>query len=502
MYLIGYDIGSSSIKAGLIEAETGETKGVVQYPDREMPIAAPHPGWAEQDPELWWQYVGKATRKLLAKTRIDASSVRAVGIAYQMHGLVLVDKDHQVLRPSIIWCDSRAVPVGQAAFRRLGEQQALAHLLNSPGNFTASKLRWVQENEPALYDRIHAFMLPGDYIAMKLTGEPSTTISGLSEGVFWDFRRGAVADMVLEDFQIARDLIPRIVPTFSVQGELSRSASAATGLPRGIPVSYRAGDQPNNALSLNVLEPGEVAGTGGTSGVVYAVTDEPRYDPKSRVNGFAHVNYKPEAPRIGVLMCVNGAGILYSWMKHQIVPEDLSYGDMEKMAGAVPVGAEGLTLLPFGNGAERILENRNLQAHLAHLDLNRHGKAHLLRAGLEGIAFAFVYGIEIMQGMGLSMEVMRVGNDNLFQSALFAHTISTLTNSRIEMMQTTGAIGAARGAGVGAGIYRSLKVAMRNMKSLHTYEPHEDPGPYREAYQRWSRQLHEKLQRHPVSLHS
>jgi len=498
MYLIGYDIGSSSIKAALIEAESGHTLGLVQFPDREMAIAAPQPGWAEQSPETWWKYVGKATRKLLAQTGINSHAVRAIGIAYQMHGLVLIDKDQQVLRPSIIWCDSRAVPIGQAAFKRIGEHLALSHLLNSPGNFTASKLHWVQENEPELYDKVHAFMLPGDYIAMKLTGEPSTTISGLSEGVFWDFQEGAVADMVLDDYGIDRGLIPPIVPTFSVQGELSQSAAAATGLPRGIPVAYRAGDQPNNALALNVLQPGEVAGTGGTSGVVYAVTDQARYDPKSRVNAFAHVNYTPEQPRIGVLMCVNGAGILYSWMKHQMMSEGVSYNDMEKMAASVGVGADGLSLLPFGNGAERILENRNLGAQLAKLDLNRHGRAHLVRAGLEGVAFAFAYGMEIMESMGLSYKVMRVGNDNLFQSKVFAQTIANLAGIRIEMYNATGAVGAARGAGVGAGIYRSLRVAMRNRKPLHTYEPSQEVGPHRDAYDRWFQHLQHHLKMQPV----
>ncbi len=498
MYLIGYDIGSSSIKAALIEAESGHTVGIAQYPDREMLIDAPQPGWAEQHPDTWWQYVGKATRKLLAQTGIDAQAVRAIGIAYQMHGLVLIDKNHQVLRPSIIWCDSRAVPIGQAAFKRIGEHRALSHLLNSPGNFTASKLHWVQENEPELYDKVHTFMLPGDYIAMKLTGEPNTTISGLSEGVFWDFREGDIADMVLDDYGIDRGLIPPIVPTFSVQGELSQSAAAATGLPRGIPVGYRAGDQPNNALALNVLQPGEVAGTGGTSGVVYAVTDQARYDPKSRVNAFAHVNYTPDQPRIGVLMCVNGAGILYSWLKHQAMPGKTSYEEMEAMAASIGVGADGLSLLPFGNGAERILENRNLGAQLANLDLNRHTRPHLLRAGLEGIAFAFVYGMEIMESMGLSYEVMRVGNDNLFQSAVFAQTVANLTGIRIEMYDATGAVGAARGAGVGAGIYRSLRVAMRNMKSLHAYEPAPEVGPYREAYDRWFQRLQHQLKMQPV----
>ncbi len=493
MYLIGYDIGSSSIKAALVDARTGETVGIAQHPETEMAIAAPEPGWAEQDPENWWNYVCSATRKLLRQTEADPLAVRAVGIAYQMHGLVLIDRDRKVLRPSIIWCDSRAVDIGREAFRHIGHEKSLEHLLNSPGNFTASKLRWVKENEPGVYKKIHKMMLPGDYIAMRLTGEVNTTIGGLSEGVLWDFKENDIARLVLEQYGIEADLLPEWRPTFSEQGLLTDAAAEATGLPAGIPVSYRAGDQPNNALALNVLEPGEVAATGGTSGVVYAVTDQPLYDPKSRVNGFAHVNYTQAEPRIGVLMCINGAGIQYSWLKHQTMPPDISYEAMERLASSVPVGAEGISVLPFGNGAERILENRELGSQWYGLDFNRHTRGHLIRAGLEGVAFAFTYGIEILQEMGLRIEVMRVGNDNLFQSRLFAETVATLAGSQIEMLETTGAVGAARGAGVGAGIYDSLADAFRKIKLVDTYQPKKNVALYRDAYEQWRLHLDNQL---------
>lgn len=494
MYLIGYDIGSSSIKAALVHADTGETVGVAQHPEREMPIDAPQPGWAEQDPASWWEHVCHATRNLLKKTGIDPSEIGAVGISYQMHGLVLIDKGGKVLRPSIIWCDSRAVGIGRKAFQGIGPKKALEHLLNSPGNFTASKLRWVRENEPETYEKVHKIMLPGDYIAYRLTGEVSTTISGLSEGILWDFNENDVAQMVLEEYGIDRQLLPAIHPTFSRQGTLTEAAAKATGLPAGIPVSYRAGDQPNNALALNVLEPGEVAATGGTSGVVYAVADRPLYDPKSRVNGFAHVNYTRESPRIGVLMCVNGAGIQYSWLKHQAMPQDLSYPAMEKMAADIPVGAEGLLVLPFGNGAERILENEEIGGQVHGLNFNRHTRSHLIRAALEGIAFAFAYGIEIMKDMGLEVNVMRVGNDNLFQSKIFATTVATLAGSKIEMMETTGAVGAARGAGLGAGIFDSPAEAFGKVTLLNTYQPAPDPGPFRETYAQWKKLLEQFLE--------
>lgn len=494
MYLLGYDIGSSSIKAALVDAASGKTVGVTQYPATEMAIASPQSDWAEQEPETWWENVCFATRKLLDQTGIDPQAIKAIGIAYQMHGLVCVGKNQEVLRPSIIWCDSRAVDIGNQAFEAIGKKECLAHLLNSPGNFTASKLKWVKDNEAPIYDKIDKIMLPGDYIAMKLTGEINTTISGLSEGIFWDFKENAIAQRVLDYYDLDPNHIPNIVATFSIHGRLSQKASTEVGLPTGIPIAYRAGDQPNNALALNVINPGEVAATGGTSGVVYGVTDEVQYDPQSRVNGFAHVNYEQNNPRIGVLMCINGAGIQYSWMNHQVAEVGLSYPEMEKLAASIPIGSDGLSILPFGNGAERILENKNIGAHFCQLQLNRHGRPHLFRAALEGIAFAFVYGIDILKDMGLNMDVMRVGNDNLFQSSIFSNTIASLVNSQIEVVETTGAVGAAKGAGFGVGLFPSLRAALQHTEIQETYEPTTDNEPYQAAYANWLKALNRVLQ--------
>lgn len=496
MYLIGYDIGSSSIKAAIIEVASGRQVAVRQEPEREMEMIAKQSGWAEQDPESWWQHVCTATAELLQQTGIDPADVQGIGIAYQMHGLVVVDDQHRVLRPSIIWCDSRAVEIGNQAFDRIGHERSLQCLLNSPGNFTASKLKWVQENEPELYAKIHKIMLPGDYIAMKLTGTINTTISGLSEGIFWDFKANDLAGIVLNDYGIDRALIPDIVPTFGDQGRLNEAGAAATGLKAGIPVCYRAGDQPNNALALNVLNPGEVAATGGTSGVVYGVVDQAVSDPYSRVNGFAHVNYTQEDPRIGVLLCINGAGSQYGWMRHQVAPAEVDYYAMEKAAADVPVGSEGLHILPFGNGAERVLQNINLGAHIHGLEFNRHGRAHCYRAALEGVAFSFVYGGEILQKMGLRTDIMRVGNDNMFRSQIFSETIATLLECEIEVLETTGAIGAARGAGYGAGVYQSLDEAMGALQRVKVYQPVAAKDIYQQAYTVWRKALEKRLAEH------
>lgn len=489
MYSIGYDIGSSSIKCSILDVEKG--KAVIQgyYPEQEMEIYSPKPGWAEQNPETWWEYVKILTRQLIQKANINVQQIKSIGISYQMHGLVVVDKNKQVLRPSIIWCDSRAVEIGNKAFQNIGSEYCLNNLLNSPGNFTASKLRWIKENEPEIYKKIYKIMLPGDFIAMKLTGEINTTISGLSEGIFWDFKNNSISKEILKYYDIDESLLADIVPTFSIQGKLTKSAAEELGLTENVVVSYRAGDQPNNAFSLNVLNPGEIAATAGTSGVVYAVIDQLNYDNKSRVNQFAHVNHSAEQNRIGVLLCINGTGILNSFIRKNMA-NGLSYNEMNELANKIDIGCEGLTILPFGNGAERVFENKNIGSHFLNIDFNRHTKAHFFRAVQEGIAFSFKYGIEIINEMGLNINVIRAGNSNLFLSPIFRETLANLTRATIELYDTDGAQGAARGAAYGANLYSSFEETFKNLEKLNVinYNP-ELTDKTMNAYNIWLTQL-------------
>lgn len=494
MYTIGYDLGSSSIKAALVEAKTGKVLARVTAPETEMGMAAPEAGWAEQRPEDWYRHVVAATKDILARTQVQREEIKAIGIGYQMHGLVLVDEANEVVRPSIIWCDGRAVATGEKAFQGIGADTCLSHCLNSPGNFTAAKLKWVADNEPENYARAKYAMLPGDYLALRLTGQASTTVTGLSEGVFWDFAENKLAALVIDEMGLDANLIPPIVPAVGDQGQLTAAAAQELGLQEGTVVGYRAGDQPNNALSLNVLSPGEVAATGGTSGVVYGVTDQLAFDPGQRVNSFAHVNHEGEAPRIGVLLCINGAGILHRWVKN-VIGENTDYGTLEEWATSVPVGSDGLHCLPFGNGPERMLGNRNIGAHLLGLDLNRHDKKYLVRAGLEGIAFAFVYGMRVMQDLGVDLSTIRVGNDNLFQSAVFANTIATLTGATIEVHNTTGAVGAALAAGVSVGLASDLGTALSCQEVLTTIKPGDEKEALEKAYGKWLASLEEQLKK-------
>ena len=493
MYLLGLDIGSSSIKAAIVDSLTSLALTTASFPPTEMKIQALQPDWAEQDPDTWWEYASKAIQACLAKNPIQAKEIKAIGISYQMHGLVIVDKNGTPLRPSIIWCDSRAIDYGTQAENALGLHHCSANFLNSPGNFTASKLKWVKENEPSIYEQIHKVMLPGDYIAYRMTGEINTTISGLSEGVLWNFKHNTQATSLLDYYGIDQSLLADVKPTFSNQGKLTTHAAEILGLSSGIPVTYRAGDQPNNAMSLGVFEPGQIAGTGGTSGVVYAVTDQLISDPKMRVNSFAHVNHTTIDPRIGVLLCINGCGIQYGWMRKILGEEEISYFDIEKKASEVAIGSEGLVVLSFGNGAERMLQNKHVGGQVLNLNFNIHQQAHLYRAALEGIAFAFKYGIQSMSEMGVELSEMRVGNDNLFQSSIFTKTLATLSGASIHMVDTTGAIGAAIGAGVGIGHFSSLKEAFSQQKVIKTIEPESKTEAYLEAYQFWLNQLQNEL---------
>jgi xylulokinase len=493
MYFLGFDLGSSSVKACLLHADTGAVAASAFYPEKEMTIAAPKPGFAEQQPELWWENACLASKAVMQKAGIAPDQVAAIGISYQMHGLVVVDKDMHVLRPSIIWCDSRAVEVGNKAMEAIGEEYVLPHLLNSPGNFTASKLGWVKENEPDVYAKVYKFMLPGDYLAAKITGEIVTTPSGLSEGIFWDFVNERPADFLFDHFGFAPELMPTVLPTFSEQGRVTAEAAAALGLKAGIPVTYRAGDQPNNAFSLNVLEPGEVAATAGTSGVVYGVSDQIKFDSQSRVNTFLHVNPISEASRYGVLLCVNGTGSLNGWLRNELMQGSVSYPQMNELAGKVPVGSDGLLCLPFGNGAERMLENQDPGANFKGLQFSRHGLGHWTRAAQEGIVFALYYGMEIMETVGVSLKNIRAGEANMFLSPVFRETFANVSGATVELINTDGAQGAARAAGFGLGYYKTRQEAFTGLTAVKTIEPDAQlTEATKTAYANWKEALSRK----------
>ena len=488
-YLLGYDIGSSSVKAALLEISTGKCVSTAYSPKEEMIIDAPQPGFAEQDPDIWWQEVMNATKELKNTVRFKADEIAAIGISYQMHGLVCIDKNGKVLRPAIIWCDSRAVAIGDLASEQLGAEFCNNHLLNSPGNFTASKLKWVKDNEPDIFQKTASILLPGDYIAFLMTGEKGTTVSGLSEAILWDFREGKIADPLVKNYGFDKSLLPAVFPQFGEQGKLTNKAAEQLDLRTGIPVTYRAGDQPNNAYSLNVLQPGEIAATAGTSGVVYGVTDTILPDPKSRVNTFLHVTHTADNPRYGILLCINGTGILNSWMRKNFFGS-ASYDEMNAEASKIEIGSDGLLCYPFGNGAERVLANKDPGASVVNMQFNRHHRGHMSRAIQEGIVFSLNYGISIMKEMGVKLQTVRAGHANMFLSEVFAGAFANTIGCKLELYNTDGASGAARAAGVGAGIYKEFESSFRGIHMIRSVQPEKKKmDVYQDAYQRWLKGL-------------
>lgn len=491
MLLLGIDIGTSSIKVSVVDSHTQQCVAACSHPETEVEIIAPQTGWAEQSPELWWEHTQQAILKCNALGKYNPKDIAAIGISYQMHGLVLVDKEQTVLRNSIIWCDGRAVDIGNKAFKDIGEEKCLSHLLNSPGNFTAAKLAWVKNNEPEIYSRINKILLPGDFIAMKFTGQVTTTASALSEGIFWDFAANKISNDVLSYFGFSSALIPEIKPLFSSHGQVTKTVADKLSLTPGTPVAYKAGDQLNNAFSLNVLQPGEVAATAGTSGVIYGVTDNLSYDTLSRINSFAHVNHVPPlalqqpdaALRIGILLCINGAGIFNRWIRNMVGPQ-FSYNELNVLAAHVDVGANGLMMLPFGNGAERMLNNKIIGAHIHNVDFNRHTPAHFVRAAQESIAFAFRYGLDIMRENDMYPSIIRAGKSNMFLSDVFVDAFVNATNVPVELYETDGSVGAALGAGVGVGHYKNYGDAFEQRRPLKLIEPR-NTKLYEDLYQRW-----------------
>jgi xylulokinase len=493
MLLLGIDLGTSSVKVSIVDAQTQQRIASAGYPETEADIISLHPGWAEQSPDQWWEHIKQAILKCHTSGTYNPLDIAAIGIAYQMHGLVLVDKDQHVLRNAIIWCDSRAVEIGNTAFREIGEEKCLSHLLNSPGNFTASKLAWVERNEPNIYERIDKVMLPGDFVSMKMTGEITTTMSALSEGIFWDFKENKISKDIISCFGFDHVMFPALNSLFAPHGHLKESVASRLSLKPGIPVAYKAGDQPNNALSLNVLQPGEVAATAGTSGVIYGVCDQLNYDIQSRINSFAHVNHDTKQKRIGVLLCINGTGIFNRWMKN-IAGSNNTYDGLNEAASKIPIGAEGLLALPFGNGAERMLNNQIIGGHFHNLDFNTHSTAHMVRAVQEGIAFSFRYGLDIMRENGISPTVIRAGRSNLFLSDVFVQAFAGTNRVAVEFYEGDGSYGAALGAGIGAGIYQDAATAAKNRKPVSMAEP-TNMEQYDELYEKWKESLNDQLEK-------
>ncbi len=483
MLLLGIDLGTSFIKVSVIDSISQSCIASVQYPEKEVSIVSIQSGWAEQSPDQWWFDIKQAIINLNKTRKYNPNDIKAIGISYQMHGLVLIDKKGNVLRDSIIWCDSRAVSYGAKAEEKIGKEKCYTHLLNAPGNFTASKLAWVKENEPSIYDDIYKVLLPGDFISYRMTNELSTTPSALSEGVFWDFKKNNISIDILNYFDFDKSIFPEIKDVFSNHGQLSNDVALELNLNPQIPITYKAGDQPNNAFSLNVIEHGEFAATAGTSGVIYGIINTLNGEINAKINRFAHVNHDKDSVRIGTLLCVNGAGIMNKYIKQKF-GSDLSYHTFDDLAATVTPGSNGLHILPFGNGAERIFDNRTIGAHIENLDLNKHESPHFFRAVQEGVAFSFKYGFEHMCSSNFFPIKIKAAKSNMFKSPVFKEAFVNLIGVSLEIYDTDGSIGAAKGSGVIIGAYSSPLDACTIQKPIEKIFPTKETL-YNELYNDW-----------------
>ena len=488
MLLCGIDVGTSSIKLSVVDASTKKVIHTCSFPETENEIISVSPGFAEQNPEHWWYCVMQVIKMANATKKYNPLDISAIGISYQMHGLVILDKDKQVLRPSIIWCDSRAASIGDLAFEALGKEKLLKDLLNSPGNFTASKLAWVKNNEPQIYEQIKHVILPGDFISYKFTDELTTTISALSEGIFWDFNKNEISKDLLDYYGFDVSFFPEIKQVFENHGQISNTMASELGLSTNLKITYKAGDQPNNALSLGVVEPGEIATTAGTSGVIYGVSSELKYDPNCRVNSFAHVNYTKDLRRIGVLMCINGTGILNRWLKENFFSTN-SYTDLNSYANQSEIGSKDLMCFPYGNGAERIFNNKIIGGSFRNLDFNRHQKNEISRSVQEGIAFSMVYGLELLNSSGIVPQKIKAGYANMYLSSIFSSTIVNASNVSIQLLESDGAYGAALGAGIGSHYYKSVHEGINSIKLLSEILPDQNKNKTSDFYEKWKSEL-------------
>lgn len=494
MHYLGIDLGSSSVKVCLADANGKEIASAKAPIDGEMEIISTSSGFAEQNPEDWWAMLTHGIKQLKEQGH-NLANVKAIGIAYQMHGLVAMNDSFIPLRPAIIWCDSRAIPLGEKAFQEIGEEKALKKLLNSPGNFTAAKLAWVKNNEPDIYNKIAFIGLPGDWLAARLTGQLNATVSGLSEGIFIDHSTGQISNDVLNAFSIDKNFIKQPGESFRRFGKVLPTWCDEFGFNADAEVCYVAGDQPNNAFSLSAINPGEVAINAGTSGVLYAVSETPVVDMQQRVNTFAHVTHTTNKPSFGVLACVNGTGIQYSWLRHMLANNgDLSFIDLNNLAKTAPPGCDGLHVFSFGNGAERILNNRNIGASFTNINFHKHGPQHLIRAAQEGIAFSLVYCIEIFKEIGIEIKVLKAGSANLFNSPLFRQIVADTSGIPVEVINADGALGAARGAMVGSQAIDIKTIGSEMIQTVARVEPSENTQLYRQIYNEWLGELQHQLQ--------
>lgn len=468
-YLLGIDIGTTGAKTLLIN-ESGET--VAQF-TAEWPLSTPHPNWAEQNPEDWWNGTVTSIKEVLRLARLkDVGEIKGIGLSGQMHSSVFLDKDNKVLRPAILWCDTRTAPQCKWITEKVGLENLRAWVYNPAlEGFTAPKIIWVRDNEPQVYEKVRRVLLPKDYIRFLLTGEQAMDVSDAAGTLMFDVRNRRWSDEFLEAVGIPKDFLPPVLESIDVCGRITRRVAELTGLREGTPVVGGGADNTCGATGTGIVKEGRVLASLGTSGVIFAHTDSVKVDPRMRVHTFCH-SVPDKWYLMGVVLSAGGAfrwfrDVLGEMEKQQArsVGQD-PYDLLTREAQQAPIGSEGLFFLPYLMG-ERT-PHQSADARGAFIGLTaRHEKSCIVRSVLEGITFGMRDSLEIMRQLGLKIEQIRLTGGG-GKSPFWKQLQADIYGAEVVTVNTTEgpAFGAAIMAGVGAGVYADLVEAVEDVVKI------------------------------------
>lgn len=469
-HVVGIDVSTTATKAIVID-ESGTVLGVGIA---EYGLDVPHPLWSEQAPQSWWDATVVAIRQALASS--GAGDIAAVGLTGQMHGAVLLDRADDVLRPAILWNDQRTAAECDLIREVVGQERLIAITGNDAmTGFTAPKLVWVREHEPDVWQRIAHVLLPKDYVRLRLTGDHAVDKADGSGTLLFDLARRDWSAEVVAALGIDPEWLPRTSEGPEVTGTVTNAAAEATGLRAGTPVVAGGGDQAANAVGVGVVSPGDMALSLGTSGVVFAATSAPVFDPRGRVHAFCHA-----VPGGWHMMSVMlSAGGSLRWFRDALAP-GIDFRDLVAEAADVPIGSEGLLFLPYLSGERSPHADPLARGAFVGLTL-AHDRRHLTRAVLEGVAFGLRDGLDLMRDAGAPRpSQVRVSGGGT-ASRVWRQILADVLGAEIATVSTAegAAYGAAILAGVGAGWYQDVSAACA---ALVMATPSEEPGPVAELY--------------------
>jgi xylulokinase len=454
MYWLGVDVGTGGSRALLVDAN-GRVRYSFVAPHEEMRMLKPL--WAEQEPEDWWRASQLAIQGVLKQAKADGGAINGIGLSGQMHGLVLLDEKHSVIRPALIWCDQRSQRQVDEINAAAGPETVLRATANPVlTGFTLPKLLWVKDNEPEKYSRIKRVLLPKDFVRFKLTGEFITDVSDASGTALFDVLRRKWSDEMIGILHLDKSILPEALESSAIAGHISEEAARATGLRAGTPVVAGAGDQAASAIGNGIVRSGEVSCTVGTSGVVFAYLEKPAYDPLGRVHTFCHA-----IPGVWHVMGVTqGAGLSLQWYRNRF-SQNSDYDELTADASLSPPGAHGLFWLPYLMGERTPHLDANARAAWVGLTA-KHQASDLVRSILEGVCYSLKDGLEIIRELGATPSTTRLSGGGA-KSPLWHQLFANIFNQRVTTLETQegSAFGAALLAAIGTKHYASAKEACK-----------------------------------------